>query len=141
VIFILDTNVLSELMRATVEPCVLAWVTGKPSRVLFTTSLCEAEILSGIGRLPPGRKRLALTESAETLFGHTLAGRVLPFDSRAAPYYAAIVEDRRRAGRPMPVIDALIAAVALANGAGVATRDADLSQVNGLSVVDPWSPL
>ena len=137
---VLDTNVLSELMRRTPNPGVAAWIASQPSSTLFTTSISQAEILYGVAMLPRGRRRDNLAAAATAMFAEDLAGRVLPFNSAAAARYAAIVAARRQSGSPIGAFDALIAAIALAAGAGIATRDVSGFDDCGLSIlVDPWS--
>src|SRR5215212_1992176 len=98
---ILDTNVLSELMRAGPEPAVFGWIAAQPRRSLYTTSINQAEILYRIAALPQGRRRSALAAAAEAMFAEDFAERVLPFDNRAARHYAGIVVARRRLGHPI----------------------------------------
>ena len=114
---VLDTNVISELMRAAPDPRVLAWATAQPRALLWTTHLNQAEILYGIAALPEGRRRAALAAAAEAMFAEDFAGRILPFGAAAAARYPGIVLARRRAGNPIEGFDALIAATALAAGA------------------------
>jgi toxin FitB len=135
---VLDTNVISELMRPEPHPVVFAWVAAQPRWVLFTTSVNQAEILYGIVALPAGRRRDGLTAAAEAIFAEEFAGRVLGFGPEAAPHYARIVAERRHAGRPIEAFDALIAATALAAGAAVATRDLGGFADCGLALIDPW---
>lgn len=135
---ILDTNLLSELMRPEPDPVVLRWVAGRRRATLFTTSISQAEILYGIALLPEGRRRAALAIAAEAIFAEDLAGRVLPFDGAAAARYADIVLARRRVGTPIEGFDALIPAIALAAGASVATRDVGGFTGCGVAVIDPW---
>ena len=137
---VLDTNVISELMRAEPHPAVLAWVTAQPRAMLYTTSISQAEILYGIAALPRGRRRTALAAAAEAMFTEDIAERVLPFNGATAAHYAEIVVARRQAGNPIEAFDALIAATALAAGAGVATRDIAGFQGCGLrTLIDPWN--
>jgi toxin FitB len=135
---ILDTNVLSEFMRAEPEPGVAAWVAAQPRALLYTTSINRAEIRYGLARLPEGRKRTALAAAADMIFTEDFDGRVLPFDGEAADRYAEIVVMRRRQGRPIDILDAQIAAIALAVGAEIATRDVGGFEGCGLRVIDPW---
>ena len=107
---VLDTNVLSELMRSEPAAAVFAWVSAQPRTTLYTTSVSKAEILYGIAVLPEGRRRLALAVAAEAMFADDFAGRVLPFDEAAAVQYAEIVAARRREGCPIEAFDAQIAA-------------------------------
>ena len=136
---VLDTNVLSELMRAEPHPGVLAWVAARPRATLYTTSINQTEILYGIAALPEGRRRAALAAAAEAMFADDLAGRVLPYDGAAAAHYAQIIVARRRAGNPIEAFDALIAATARAAGADLATRDIGGFAGCGLTVMDPWA--
>src|SRR5271163_1936063 len=121
--FIVDTNVLSNAMTSDPAPAVAAWIAGQTPELLFTTSICQAEILSGIAVLPQGRRRSSLEASANAMFSEDFAGRVLPFDSEAAIAYADVFSARRRAGRPAAPADLMVAAVARTKGARVVTRD------------------
>lgn len=99
--FVLDTNVISELMSDNPRPTVLAWVDEQRASDLFVTAITEAEIRTGVAILPEGRRRRGLTEATERTFGKLYAGRVLPFGSEAALAYATIAAARRAAGRPI----------------------------------------
>ena len=136
---VLDTNVISELMRANPHPAVLSWVAAQPRAKLFTTGINQAEIPYGIAVLPEGRRRTAPGVAAEAMFAEDLAGRVLSFNSAAAAHYAEIVSSRRRLGNAIEAFDALIAATALAAGADVATRDIGGFAGCGLTLIDPWT--
>ncbi|WP_428488437.1 type II toxin-antitoxin system VapC family toxin [Rhodopila sp.] len=138
---VLDTNVISELMRSQPNPQVLAWAAAQPRATLYATSINRAEILHGIAALPKGRRRIALAEAAAAMFDEDLANRVLPFDDAAASHYAHIVVSRRLAGMPIEAFDALIAATALVAGAAVATRDISGFEGCGLTVINPWNAL
>jgi hypothetical protein len=136
---VLDTNVLSELMRLQPARAVVAWVAAQPRASLHAASISEAELRLGIALLPDGRRRAALAEAARAVFAEDLAGRVLPFTSAAAANYATIVAGRGRTGQPIEAFDALIAATALAAGAGIATRDTGGFADCGLpALVNPW---
>jgi predicted nucleic acid-binding protein len=136
---VVDTNVISELMRGEPDPAVLAWVAAQPRALLYTTYVNQAEVLYGIGALPAGRRRTALAAAAEAMFAEDFAGRVLPFEMRAAARYPEIVLARRRAGNPIEKFDALVAATALAVGASVATPDTGGFVGCGLTVIAPWT--
>jgi predicted nucleic acid-binding protein len=138
-VIVLDTNVISELMRVEPHPAVLAWVAAQPRALLYTTYVNQAEILYGIGALPEGRRRSALAAAAAAVFAEDFAGRILPFEGSAAARYADIVVARRRAGNPIEGFDALIAATALAKEASIATRDAGGFAGCGLTLIDPWT--
>jgi predicted nucleic acid-binding protein len=138
-VIVVDTNVISELMRGEPHPAVLGWVARQPRALLYTTYVNQAEILYGIGALPEGRRRLALAAAAEAVFAEDFSGRILSFEGRAAARYPEIVVARRQAGKPIEIFDALIAATALAVGAGIATRDVGGFAGCGLTVIDPWT--
>jgi predicted nucleic acid-binding protein len=148
-VIIVDTNVISELMRGEPHPAVLAWVASQPRGLLYTTHINQAEILYGIGGLPEGPhgsspwaegpRRTALAAAATAMFAEDFAGRILPFEAKAAARYPEIVLARRQAGNPIEKFDALIAATALAAGASIATRDTGGFADCGLTVIDPWT--
>ena len=135
---VLDTNVVSELMRATPDPQVVTWIAAHPSSNLFTTSITQAEILHGILLLPSGKRRTAIADAAEAMFLEDFGGRILPFGSDAAHPYARIATERRRAGRPISHFDAQIAAIAYSAGATVATRNTADFDDCGVRIVNPW---
>lgn len=137
---VLDTNVISEVMRVDPDPEVLVWLDRWPPSSLFTTAISEAEIRTGIAILDRGRRRSGLIAAADRAFYVLFSGRVLPFDSRAAHAYADIAAGRRAAGRPISQADCQIAAITRSRGASVATRDARGFAHCGVEVIDPWSP-
>src|ERR1700736_4365989 len=110
--FILDINILSDIMSTHAETPVAAWRAGQPIDLLFTTSVSQAEILSGLAIMADGRRRLDLEAAARAMFLEDFEGRVLPFDMEAAIAYADIFAARRRADRPAATVDLMIAAVA-----------------------------
>ena len=135
---ILDTNVLSEVMRPQPSPAVLRWLEGQRPLELFTTTISQAEILYGIELLPKGKRRNALWAEAESMFEEDFAGRVLPFDSDAAHAFALVVAERRGIGRPISDFDAEIASIARSRVAAVATRDTNDFANCGIKVLNPW---
>jgi predicted nucleic acid-binding protein len=135
---LLDTNVVSELMKPVPARQVVDWAAGQPIQSLYTTSLTQAEILHGVGLLPAGRRRRLLEAAAEAMFREDFAGRVLPFASDAAPLYALIAVERRRIGRPISQFDAQIAAIARSSGAVIATRKVADFAACSVDLVDPW---
>lgn len=137
---VLDTNVVSELMRPAPAASVVRWVDALPATSLYTTSVTRAEILFGIALLPKGRRRDAVASAAVAMFDEDFGGRVLDFGRDAALAFASIASARRRAGRPIAGFDAQIAAIARSVGAALATRNVDDFEGTGLEVVDPWSP-
>jgi predicted nucleic acid-binding protein len=139
-LIVVDTNVISELMRGEPHPAVLTWMAAQPRALLYTTHINQAEILYGIGALPEGRRRAALAAAATAMFAEDFAGRILPFDAEAAARYPDVVLARRKAGNPIEKFDALIAAMALAAGASIVTRDVGGFAGCGLTLVNPWEP-
>ena len=135
---VLDTNVLSELMRPRPAQTVVAWIAAQPAASLFTTAIAQAEILYGVALLPAGRRRNGLAATVDAIFELDLAGRVLPFDSAAAREFAVIAASGRQMGRPMAQADAQIAAIALSRGAQLATRNVADFEHRGIRVIDPW---
>ena len=135
---VLDTNVVSELMKAKPSPAVLAWIARGDSSGYCTTSITQAEILHGVMLLPASRRRRAIESAAEAMFATDFAGRILAFDSSAARSYAELVSDRRRRARPISQFDAQIAAIARVAGATLATRNVRDFEHCGIGVVDPW---
>jgi toxin FitB len=138
-VIVLDTNVISELMRAEPNRAVFSWVSLQPRSSLFTTSVNKAEIFYGITALPVGRRRSMLFDLAEAMFADDFLDRVLPFDAAGAVHYASIVTSRQQTGRPIEPFDAQIAATALVFGAEIATRDIGGFANCGLSVINPWT--
>ena len=138
--FILDTNVLSTVIAAQPATAVAAWMLAQPSKLLlFTASVCQAEILAGIAVMPNGRRRETLETAARTMFENDFAERVLPFDSEAAIAYGDLFAARRRLGRPSSTADLMIAAIARAKAASVVTRDIGDFEHCGVTVLDPWT--
>lgn len=136
---VLDTNVVSELMRRTPEPRVVGWVDAFAPADVFVTAVTAAELMYGVARLPEGRRRQQLVAKVGLLLHEDFNEQVLPFDGLAAAAYADIVASRERAGRPISMADAQIAAICCRWSAGLATRNvADFVDV-GVRVVNPWS--
>lgn len=135
---VLDTNVVSELMRREPEPRVMAWIAEQPTAGVFTTALTQAEIFYGLVLLPEGRRRAALLEAARPMFELDMAGRVLPFDTDAALVYPEIAAGRKQGGKPISQIDAQIAAIVRSRGARLATRNVRDFDDFGFAVVNPW---
>lgn len=136
---VLDTNVISEMMRGTPAPEVAAWFGRAAPSALFTTALTQAEVLYGIALVSPGRRRDDLTAAADAMFTQDMAGRVLAFDADAARHFAEIAATRRQAGRPISQIDAQIAAIARSRGASLATRNVDDFTDCGIVLINPWT--
>lgn len=134
---IVDTNVISELMRPSPEPAVLGWLRRRADDDLCTTAITAAEVRYGIARLPAGRRKDELLRTADEVFG-AFPDQVLPFDIAAAHEYADIVADRERAGTPIDGFDGQIAAICRVNGAQLATRNTRDFDSVGIPVTDPW---
>jgi predicted nucleic acid-binding protein len=137
--FVLDTNILSAMMAPNPAPEVAAFVSGQPAELLFTASICQAEILSGIAIMPDGRRRLDLEAAARAMFLVDFERHVLPFDIEAAIAYADIFAARRRAGRPAATVDLMIAAIAYCRNASVVTRNTADFEACGVATVNPWN--
>jgi len=135
---VLDTNVISELMRPSPSTSVSKWIAGQLSAELYTTAISESEIFFEIELIAHGKRRDGLLAAAEKLFSGILVDRVLAFDSSAARAYAILLGHRRRLGRPMGNLDAQIAAIAQAHGATVATRNLNHFESCGIRLVNPW---
>jgi hypothetical protein len=139
---LLDTNVLSELMRTQPALAVLAWFDAHQleGTQLLTSSITQAEILLGIALLPAGRRREQLAAAAQGLFEEDFGAQAcLPFDSAAAAGYAILVASRNVQGRPISTEDAQIAAIALSHNLVLATRNGrDFAGIDGLTPLDPW---
>lgn len=136
---LLDTNVISELMRGAPSPAVEYWIGRQPTASLFLSAITEAELRYGLALLPDGHRRKKLVAQAEAMLAEDFAGRIVPFDSPAAAAYARIAARRRHAGRPITQADAQIAATAVSRGAALATRNvADFVEC-GIDLIDPWT--
>lgn len=135
---LLDTNVVSEPLRPAPEARVIAWIDAQPLETLYLSAMTVAELRAGVALLPAGRRRNSLHEHLEKRVLPSFAGRVLPFDLACTSAYAELLAAVRKAGSGIETADACIAAVAVANGFAVATRDARPFRAAGLTVVDPW---
>jgi toxin FitB len=138
-VIILDTNVLSEIVRREPSDVVVQWLSAQRPASIFTTAVSQAEMLNGVEILPSGKRKTQLARAIGRVFIEEFAGRILPFDDEAAPAYARIVANRQRAGRPISQLDAMIAAIAHARSASVATRNETDFDGCGISVVNPWA--
>ena len=136
---VLDTNVVSELMRPAPSEAVLDWMARHPAARLFLSAVSEAELRMGVALLPAGRRREALREAVDAMIAEDFAGRVLPFDSAAARTCAEIASEGRAAGRPISQFDCQLAAIARARGAAMATRNVADFDGCGIAVIDPWA--
>jgi hypothetical protein len=137
-VIILDTNVLSALMRTAPEPQVVRWLDRQPAESIWITSITLFETRLGLALLPRGRRRQALESAFDRLLVEDLEGRVLDFDSAAAVEAAALAAARQRAGRPVDMRDTQIAGIALARRAALATRNTRHFKDLSITVLDPW---
>lgn len=135
---VLDTNVISEVLRPTPEPKVLEWLEGVSPISIFTTAITHAEILRGIHAMSHSQRRRKLYIAALEIFGEDFLGRVLNFDSDVADAYAEIGAARRAAGRPISEFDGAIAAITRFHRARLATRNAKDFENCGIEVINPW---
>lgn len=135
---LLDTNLLSEMMKPVPFQPVVVWLAAQPPEALFTTAVSQAELLYGVQSLPRGRRRTQLEEQVEKMLAIDFEGRILPFDEPAARAFATISSGRKRAGRPMSPFDTLIAAIALSHGADLATRNTKDFEGCGVRLINPW---
>jgi predicted nucleic acid-binding protein len=135
---VLDTNILSELMRPMPEAAVEQWLADQPEASVFISAITEAELRYGAKIMPPGKRQAALAAEIESMIGEDFGGRILPFDSPAAVAFADIAAQRRQAGRPISQADAQIAAIARSRGAALATRNVPDFEGCGVEVINPW---
>lgn len=135
---ILDSNVISEVMRPLPAASVTKWLETQRRASVFSTTITQAEILYGIHLMPEGKRRDGLLGAAMTFFNVRLAGKVLSFDSDAAVIFSRLAADRRRSGRPISHPDAQIASITLSLGATLATRNLRDFEGCGIALVNPW---
>jgi toxin FitB len=135
---VLDTNVVSELMREAPDERVLGWFDRHPALEFAATAISHGESLRGIARLPDGARKSKLLDALALMLSIDMGERLLSFDARAMQIFAEISLARDRAGRPMSFQDACIAATCLAHGAALATRDAGGFEGVGLVMHNPW---
>lgn len=135
---VLDTNVISELLRPAPAPQVEAWLATQDGANIHFTAVGEAELRHGVAIMSAGRRRNALAEAIDKMLAEDFRDRILPFDRAAASAYTAIAAKRRAAGRPISQFDCQIAAIARAHEAAVATRNTGDYEGCGIDVIDPW---
>jgi predicted nucleic acid-binding protein len=135
---IVDTNVVSELLRPAPEPRVELWLSAQNGLTIFLTAISEAELRYGVAIMGNGKRRAGLAEAVDRILREDLAGRILPFDSEAALSYADIAAARRATGRPIAQADCQIASIARAHGAVVATRNTPDFEGCEIDLINPW---
>ena len=136
---LLDTNVVSELMRPEPDQAVLRWFANHASIDLYLSAIAEADLRRGAAMLPAGKRRDQLMAAIDAMIAEDFAGRILPFDSAAAQAFVLVFLERRAAGRPISFADCQIAATARAQGAAIATRNTADFAGCGIAVIDPWA--
>ena len=136
--FLLDTNVVSELSKPRPSPKVMAWINGQDRRELFISAIVKTEIEYGVFRMPDGKKKQALDAAIKQVLS-LFKNRCLPFDEESSAHCAAIRIARERDGRRIETTDAMIAAIARQHEFSIVTRDAaDFAGIDNLTVVNPW---
>lgn len=136
---VLDTNVLSELIRQRPAERVVEWVDDQDARTLAISAITVAELLYGVARLADGARKAQLLSAVHALVREDFSDRVLSFDGSAAERYADIAADRERGGRPISAADAQIAAICRSRDATLATRNTRDFEATGIDVLDPWA--
>ncbi len=137
---LLDTNVISELMRPSPDAYVQAWIDDKDLPELATTSVSLAEIGYGIALLPEGRRKEAMKSAAERVFARLFGSSVLPFDAPAATAYSELAAAHRHSGRSVGILDIQIAAITKVHEAILATRNIRHFTYCGIELIDPFTP-
>ena len=135
---LLDTNVISEPQRREPHAGVLEWIDAQALETLYLSVITVAELRAGIALIPAGKRRDSLHENLEKRLLPMFANRVLSFDMACTTAYAGLLAKSRAAGLTVETADAFIAAIALANGFAVATRDTRPFETSGVSVINPW---
>ncbi|MBX9458359.1 MAG: type II toxin-antitoxin system VapC family toxin [Rhizobium sp.] len=136
---VLDTNVISELMKPLPDLRVVAWLDDQPPDVLFVTSVVLAELLNGIEMLPEGKRKAGFRELLDEIVTDMIGNRVLSFDAPIARTFAMIHNAARTQGVSVGFADCQIAAAAVVQGFSVATRDTPPFTAMGCTVINPWT--
>ncbi len=137
---LVDTNVISEIMKVSPSETVVDWLNDQKSANLYISAVTIGEIEYGLRILPSGKRQLQLRERFERFVAQAFAHRLITYDEVAAQYYGDIMGYRKEIGRPMNVPDGQIAATAKANGLAVATRNISDFEACGIDLVDPFLP-
>jgi toxin FitB len=135
---VLDTNVISEFMKESPAPQVVAWADAQDAGALWISAITATELYLGVERLPEGRRKRQLLETVTRWIDDILERRVLSYDLEAARFSAELFHRRKRQGRPVGIADMQIAAIALAHGATLATRNVADFEDTGISLINPW---
>jgi len=140
-VILLDTNVLSEVLKPAPSDAVVRWLAAQEASEVFISAITQAEMLCGVEVLPAGRRKSRRAAAIAQIFAEEFQGRVLAFDEDAARAFAKIVAGRDAVGWAISQFDAMIAAIARVRGAAVATRNVEDFRDCGVRVVDPWRPV
>lgn len=138
---ILDTNVISEVVRPKPESAVISWLGAQPRTTLYITTITRGELLYGAEILPEGERRIQLKQQLQTILDQEFSGQILPFDNRAANQFALIAAKRRQQGMPISQFDAMIAAIARSHEAKLATRNTRDFIECGIELINPWESI
>jgi predicted nucleic acid-binding protein len=137
-VIVLDTNVVSELMRPVPHPGVLRWFDAQVPGELWLTAAVAAELMFGVARLPETPRKQQLAQAVSIMLEEDFAGKVFAFDLAAASVYAVMVAGQQGIGRSIATADAQIAAICLCHGASLATRNTKHFAGLGLELINPW---
>jgi predicted nucleic acid-binding protein len=135
---IVDTNIVTEVMKDSPTQAVVSWLNDQETSTLFLTSITIGEVRYGLRIMPQGRRRLRLEQGFERILAEAFAGRILPFDEEAARHYGDVMGRRKEIGRPVGVLDGQIASIARANGCAVATRNVKHFVECGIEIINPF---
>lgn len=135
---LLDTNVVSEMMRPEPDSGVSSWLNGQDKENLYLSSITLAELLAGVVVLPDGKRRRGLETALDRML-RMFGDRILPFDGQAARHYAELLFAARKSGRGFPIPDGYVAAIAASREFAVATRDTVPYMVGDIKVINPWA--
>jgi predicted nucleic acid-binding protein len=138
-VIILDTNVISEPLKARPNPAVIRWLDLQSPATLYVTTISQAELLAGVSALPAGRRRAELRKVIDKELGYLFADRVLPFGERSAEAYAQVVTAANAAGNPIDFADAAIGAIAIEHHYLLATRNVADFKGTSVKLLNPWS--
>jgi predicted nucleic acid-binding protein len=136
--FLLDTNVIFEMMKTEPSLNVMTWVDRQESNALYISTITIAEIAYGIGSLPEGSRRIALDKAFNKTIIEAFESRILLFDEHAAQLYGKIMSSRKQMGKPMSIIDGQIAAIACVNDLNIVTRNKKDFLECGMDIIDPF---
>lgn len=136
--FLLDTNIISELVKPKPEPNVTSWIDDVDESLLYLSVLTLGEIRRGIASLPQSRRRATLEAWLDKDLNARFEGRILPVDQDVADRWGLLTAAARTAGRVLPVIDGLLAATALEHNLTLVSRDTGQIPSLGVAVFNPW---